>query len=141
MKQYLAIVSLLFGFQSFAQNKIQILDFDLTIDQLSEIRMKSDFASQQIHPGLELSIEELNEIQIHKVIKETSVIGIEYDLSLEELSELALSSNTLNIQPEYGTSLNTLSKLSLKKEYLIDNQINVPFGLQIETLAKLSIVD
>lgn len=80
-------------------------------------------------------------MQIQKVAKETSVIGIDFDLSLEELSELALSSNTLNIQPEYGTSLNTLSKLSLKKQYLIDHQINVSFGLPIETLAKLSIAD
>lgn len=60
MKQYLVIVLFLFCFRSFAQNKIQLLDFDLTIEQLSEIRMKSDFTSPQIHPGLELSIEELN---------------------------------------------------------------------------------
>lgn len=141
MTKLVVIFSLLLGFQSFAQSKCQKLDFDLTLDQLSEIRMKSDFAPFQIQPGLELSLEELNEIQIQKVIKETSVIGIGYDLTLDELSELSLATNTNTIQPDYNASLNTLSKLSLKKEYLIDNQINVPFGVSIETLVKLSLVD
>ena len=141
MKSYLVLVSLLFGLQSFAQNKMQILDFDLTLDQLSEIRIKSDFKPLHIQPSLELSLEELNEIQIQKVFKEISIIAIGYDLTLDELLELSLSTNTNNIQPDYNTSLNTLSKLSLKKEYLIDNQFNVPFGLSIETLVKLSLVD
>ena len=141
MKRSLLLVSLFFSYLSFAQSKVQMLNFDLTIDQLSEIRMKVDFEPFQIQPGLELSLEELNEIQIHKVVKETSIIGIGYDLTLDELSELSLSTNTNTIQPDYNASLNTLSKLSLKKEYLIDNQINVPFGLSIETLVKLSLVD
>ena len=141
MKRYLVIVSLLFGFQSFAQNKSQVLDFDLTLDQLSEIRMKSDFQPFQIQPGLELSLEELNEIQIHKVVKETSTIGFGYDLTIDELSELNLSAITNNFHPDYSASLNTLSKLSLKKEYLIDSQISVPFGVSIETLVKLTLVD
>jgi hypothetical protein len=141
MKRILVIFSLILGFHSFAQTKLQILDFDLTIDQLSELRMKSDLNTFQIHPSLEMTLEELNDLQIQKVLRQSEVIEIGYDLTLDELSELSISKNTNIIQPDYNASLNTLSKLSLKKGYLIDNQINVSFGLSIETLIKLSLVD
>ena len=142
MKKFVSINFLiLFAFLSSAQNKCQKLDFELDLDQLSDIRIKSNIHSLQIHPGLELTLEELDQIQIQKVVKVSSVIGIEYDLTLDELSELSISANTLSIKPDFNTSLNTLSKLSLKEEYIVTDQINVPFGVSLETLAKLSLID
>ena len=142
MKKFVAInLLILCALISSAQNNRQKLDFELDLDQLSDIRIKSDIQSFQIHPGLELTLEELDQIQIQKVVKVSSVIGIEYDLTLDELSELSISSNNLSIKPDFNTSLNTLSKLSLKEEYIVTDQINVPFGVSLETLAKLSLID
>ena len=125
----------------FSQNTTSLLSFDMTLDQMADIRLKSNQNEMRFAPSYEMSLEELSKLDFQKVAKESSRLDIGFDLSLEELSNLNLHQETGSINPAYDLPLITLSKLLVKKEYLIDNQLDFPYDLPLESLMKLSLVD
>lgn len=141
MFRYFLILFSTICVRSFAQSEVRLLDFDLTIDQMSNLRCKPSTSNHTIHPGLDLTLEELQGLSVQKIVKATSIIQPGFDLTLEELTELNVKATKQTIEPDFDTPINTLAKLSLKKEYLIDDHIDFPFDLPLETLMKLSILD
>ncbi len=139
MKGILIFISLACCVHIFAQDRLDVLTFDLSLEQMSTIRLKSNQTNTKFHPSFDLSLDELASLDFHKVAVESSRIDINYDLTLEELSELTISSNEGRIIPKYDNSIQILSKLLVTKEYIIENQLHFPYDLPIELLMKLSI--
>lgn len=136
----LGLLAVFMSLSAYCQ-KAKRLAYDLPLEELTTIHLPVKGEVYNILPTFEMSLEDLSILPLVKSLAEKHTIDFNYDLALNDLLELELDHANSTVQPGFSMTLDGLSQLIVKEEYLISERIAIPYDLSIECLTKLSIVN
>lgn len=142
MKRLLKLIILIiFEVSNCRADNIDSLFYNMDINELMELNIihNSDYV---LLPDYELSLEDLEHIQIVKNLIIKDELDVSYDMSIEELLEVEMYKNsTIHLIPSYDMPIEGIMKFDVLTKYKITESIDISYDMSLEGLLNITIAE